>query len=65
MISQYFGDLPEKKKIEFPVVECELPDEKESFAALETQQNHVVIGCEGRSINDPQRYAASMMSLIL
>lgn len=65
MIAEYFNDLPISASIQAPVFSWPLPETNEAFDVVDTQQNHLVMGAEWRSMHEDERYAASMMSIIL
>lgn len=63
-IAEFFGSLPEKTTWIFPEFTIQKPSTNESWYKKETQQNHLLIGAEGYTMYDDERYAASMLTTI-
>lgn len=64
-IGELFGTLPEKRTYDAPIWVESRPEEHEAFTKLDTQQHHLVMGADGWSMYDDERFAASMLSIIL
>jgi predicted Zn-dependent peptidase len=64
-IGEYFGGLPEKKQFTTPPLVVERPAAHESSYDKDTQQNHVIFGCDGFSMHDDERHAAKMLTTLL
>jgi len=65
LITENFGSLPDKKRINKPAFPNYLPTEKIWFFDKKTEQNHLVISSPGFNWNDERRYAANVLATIL
>ncbi|HMT01246.1 MAG TPA: pitrilysin family protein [Candidatus Absconditabacterales bacterium] len=64
-IANEFGPLPEKKKILVTPYSIHTPAKKHDFFNKKTEQNHLIISARGFSLSQPERYAASLLGVIL
>ena len=65
MIKEYFGGLPDNADYELNQFEWDhYPDVHEAFYDKWTQQHHVLIGANGFTINEHERYAAKVAMTI-
>lgn len=65
MIAELFAELPEKRAIDKPMFVSHTPKEKVEVYKKGTQQAHLVIGAWGYDINKEERFAASLLGVIL
>lgn len=64
-IASLFDRLPTARVWIPPLYQLHLPIEHSAFYDKKTQQNHLVISAQGRSMHDDERYAASLLATIL
>lgn len=64
-IATAFVALPAVMQTQRPVFQHILPTEKTGFTDKKTEQNHVIISAKGFDLNNDQKYAASLLGVIL
>ena len=64
-IGKLFKNLPEKKTKQKPPFPSQKPDKHEDFFQKWTEQVHLVIGGPGFKLDQPQKYPAGLLNVIL
>lgn len=65
LIASLFAAIPEKKSASAPAFVHHLPEQKTESTNKGTQQTHLVIGARGYDSTKKERFAASLLGVIL